>query len=41
MLTHVVREQRMNDAIRRIEALETISGKVTRIRLETCSKDLY
>jgi homoserine dehydrogenase len=35
MLTHVVREQRMNEAIRRIEALESISGKVTRIRLET------
>ncbi len=35
LLTHVVREQRMNDAIRRIEALESISGKVTRIRLES------
>ncbi len=35
MLTHAVREQRMNEAIHRIEALDSISGKVTRIRLES------
>ncbi|MEN8106460.1 MAG: homoserine dehydrogenase [Pseudomonadota bacterium] len=34
MLTHTVREQQMNAAISQIEALETIHGKVTRIRLE-------
>ena len=34
ILTHRIHEGRMNDAIRRIEALETIQGKVTRIRLE-------
>jgi len=35
MLTHRVVEQRMNDAIARIEALDTIGGSVTRIRVET------
>jgi homoserine dehydrogenase len=35
MLTHRVVERRMNEAIRRIEALDTIVGKVTRIRLES------
>ncbi|MHB8746234.1 MAG: homoserine dehydrogenase [Gammaproteobacteria bacterium] len=35
LLTHVVREQQMNDAIQRIEALDSITGKVMRIRLET------
>jgi homoserine dehydrogenase len=34
MLTHVVQERQMNDAIREIEALESIHGKLTRIRLE-------
>ncbi|MBK9131033.1 MAG: homoserine dehydrogenase [Gammaproteobacteria bacterium] len=34
MLTHRVPERRMNEAIARIEALESIVGKVTRIRLE-------
>ncbi|ALP52809.1 homoserine dehydrogenase [Candidatus Tenderia electrophaga] len=34
ILTHRIREGRMNDAISRIEALATIQGKVTRIRLE-------
>jgi len=35
MLTHRVREGRMNDAIARIEALEAVKGEVMRIRLET------
>ena len=34
MLTHRVRERHMDDAISRIEALEAISGRVTRIRVE-------
>ena len=34
MLTHVTREKHINTAIARIEALPTISGKVTKIRLE-------
>ena len=34
MLTHTVREWQMNAAIAQIEALETLQGKVTRIRLE-------
>ncbi len=34
MLTHRVREGRMNEAIRAIEALESINGTVTRIRVE-------
>ena len=34
MLTHRVREGQMNQAIARIEALDSISGSVTRIRLE-------
>ncbi len=37
MLTHQVRERAMNDAIRRIEGLDSIVGKVTRIRLEYLS----
>jgi homoserine dehydrogenase len=35
LLTHRVKERRMNEAIRRIEALSAISGKVARIRRET------
>ncbi|MGH8472093.1 MAG: homoserine dehydrogenase, partial [Gammaproteobacteria bacterium] len=34
-LTHRVRERSMNTAITRIEALESVTGRVTRIRLET------
>jgi homoserine dehydrogenase len=34
-LTQRVREKNMNEAIRNIEALDTISGKVVRIRMET------
>jgi homoserine dehydrogenase len=35
MLTHRVLEGRMNEAIGRIEALDTVKGAVTRIRMET------
>jgi homoserine dehydrogenase len=34
MLTHRIREQQMNEAIQRIEALSSINDSVTRIRLE-------
>lgn len=34
MLTRVVREKQMNEAIEQIEALQSVEGKVTRIRLE-------
>ena len=34
MLTHVVQERQMNEAIRKIEALDAIHGDLTRIRLE-------
>ena len=34
MLTHLTMEKNINDAIKRIESLPVISGKVTRIRLE-------
>jgi homoserine dehydrogenase len=37
MLTHVVQEQAMNNAIANIEALDAIVGKVTRIRVEQLS----
>lgn len=39
MLTHRVIEKNMNEAIRRIEALESIKGSVMRIRMETLNKD--
>lgn len=35
MITHRILEQQMNDAIGKIEALDTIQGEVIRIRLET------
>ncbi|GMR07147.1 MAG: homoserine dehydrogenase [Gammaproteobacteria bacterium] len=38
MLTHVVMEQQMNQAITDIEALDNISGSVTRIRVEDLSR---
>jgi homoserine dehydrogenase len=38
MLTHVVMEGSMNQAIADIEALDTISGPITRIRLEHLNK---
>ncbi|MGQ0578386.1 MAG: homoserine dehydrogenase [Betaproteobacteria bacterium] len=34
MLTHLIEEKNVNAAIKRIEALPVVSGKVTRIRLE-------
>ena len=37
LLTHVVQERRMNEPIGRIEALSSIHGAVTRIRLEHLS----
>ncbi len=39
MLTHRVLEGQMNESIKRIEALDTVTGKVTRIRLETLDSD--
>jgi homoserine dehydrogenase len=39
LLTHVVREGKMNDAIQRIEALGSIGGPVTRIRVEYLNKN--
>ncbi|MDZ7805111.1 homoserine dehydrogenase [Thiohalophilus sp.] len=35
MLTHVVRESKMNEAIEKIEAMNAIHGNVTRIRVES------
>jgi homoserine dehydrogenase len=35
MLTQLTLEKEMNAAIAAIEALDTVSGKVARIRLET------
>ncbi|MDZ7663149.1 homoserine dehydrogenase [Thiohalophilus sp.] len=35
MLTHVVRESKMNEAIAKIEAMKSIQGNVTRIRVES------
>jgi len=37
LLTHVVQEKHMNDSIGKIEALDSIHGSVTRIRLEHLS----
>jgi homoserine dehydrogenase len=34
LLTHVAKEKSVNAAMEKIEALTTIAGKVTRIRLE-------
>ncbi|MGB9092603.1 MAG: homoserine dehydrogenase, partial [Gallionella sp.] len=38
MLTHLTREKRINAAIRKIEALGVVAGKVTKIRLEELGK---
>ncbi|HVC48697.1 MAG TPA: homoserine dehydrogenase [Burkholderiales bacterium] len=38
MLTHVTLEQRINAAIKRIEGLQSISGKITRIRMESLNR---
>jgi homoserine dehydrogenase len=35
LLTQITLEKEMNDAIRKIEALPTVTGQVCRIRLET------
>jgi len=37
MITHQVREKRMNTALAKIEALDTVSGQVIRIRMEHLS----
>ena len=39
MLTHLIQEKNVNAAIKRIEALPVVSGKVTRIRLELLGKN--
>ncbi len=39
LLTHVVQERQMNAAITKIEALDSIHGEVTRIRLEHLNVD--
>jgi homoserine dehydrogenase len=39
MLTHLTLEKNINDAIKRIESLPVISGKVTRIRLEELGRN--
>jgi homoserine dehydrogenase len=38
ILTHLAVEKNVNAAIAKIEALSTINGSVTRIRLETLDK---
>ncbi|WP_269533012.1 homoserine dehydrogenase [Chitinimonas sp. BJYL2] len=38
ILTHVAKEARVNDALAQIEQLPTISGKVTKLRLENLDK---
>ncbi len=35
LLTQCVREQAVNDALAKIEALQSVKGKVPRLRLET------
>ncbi len=39
MLTHLTLEKNINVAIKRIESLPAISGKVTRIRLEELGRN--
>ena len=39
MLTHLTLEKNINDAIKRIESLPVVSGKVTRIRLEELGRN--
>ncbi len=38
MLTHLTREKRINAAIKKIEALGVVAGKVTKLRLEELGK---
>jgi homoserine dehydrogenase len=39
MLTHLTVEKRVNAAIAKMEALPTVSGQVTRIRLEELGRN--
>ncbi|MGH8766967.1 MAG: homoserine dehydrogenase [Burkholderiales bacterium] len=39
MLTHLTQEKKVNSAIKRIESLPVVSGKVTRIRLEQLGRN--
>ena len=39
MLTHMTQERNINSAIKRIELLPVVSGKITRIRLEQLGRD--
>jgi len=39
MLTHRVAEKQMNEAIKRIEALQPINGKIMRMRVEALNRD--
>ena len=39
MLTHLTVERKINEALKRIEALPVVSGKVTRIRLEELGRN--
>ena len=39
MLTHQTREKNVNAAMKKIEALPVVTGKVTRIRLEELGRD--
>ncbi len=39
MLTHLIKEKNVNTAIKRIESLPVVSGKVTRIRLELLGRN--
>lgn len=39
MLTHRVAEKNMNEALRRIEALQPIKGKIMRMRVEALNRD--
>jgi homoserine dehydrogenase len=38
MLTHLTREKHINAAIKKIEALGVVAGKVTKLRLEELGK---
>ena len=39
MLTHVVREQQMDEALAQVAIMESVDGPVTRIRMETLEGD--
>ena len=38
MLTHLTREKRINAAIKKMESLPVVAGKVTKLRLEELGK---